>query len=208
MTILGSIKPKYFRFNGEKIGFLALDTALSLLIYCLAFGLKFDWTLRRGALPYLVTACALILVTRPFCFVYFGLYQNILRYLGTSEFVAVLKAVTVGTLLIAAGLFLLDFDLHSRAVLVIDWMLLVVVLYGYRLYLKVRTENRDHPRIPALIVGANDTGEQLVGQLLRDGGASLLAGGLPRRRPQQARSASSTGSRCSGRSRTSSTWRD
>ena len=31
VTILGTIKPKYFRFSGEKISFLALDTALSLL---------------------------------------------------------------------------------------------------------------------------------------------------------------------------------
>ena len=122
----------------------------------------------RTRSPYLVTASALIVLIRPFCFVYFGLYQNILRYLGTSEFVAVLKAVTLGSVLIAASLFLLDFDLHSRAVLVIDWMLLVVALYGYRLYLKLRAENRSHARIPALIVGANDTGEQLAGQLLRD----------------------------------------
>jgi len=168
VTILGSIKPKYFRFNGEKVSFLALDTALSLLMYWTAFGIKFDWTLRHGALTYLLTASALVAVIRPFCFVYFGLYQNILRYLGTSEFVAVLKAVTVGTLAIAAALFLLDFDLHSRAVLAIDWMLLVVMLYGYRLFLKIRTESRLHPRIPALIVGANDTGEQLAGQLMRD----------------------------------------
>ena len=47
-------------------------------------------------------------------------------------------------------------------------MLLVVALYGYRLFLKVRAENRSHSRIPALIVGANDTGEQLAGQLIRD----------------------------------------
>jgi nucleoside-diphosphate-sugar epimerase/lipopolysaccharide/colanic/teichoic acid biosynthesis glycosyltransferase len=168
VTILGSIKPKYFRFNREKIAFLALDTGLSLLIYWSAFGIKFDWHIRQDALSYLAVASVLIVLIRPFCFVYFGLYQNILRYLGTSEFVAVLKAVTVGTVLIAAGFFLLDFDLHSRAVLAIDWMLLVVALYGYRLFLKIRTEKRSHSRIPTLIVGAHDTGEQLVGQLIRD----------------------------------------
>lgn len=170
VTLLGTIKPKYFRFNGEKVAFLALDTALSLLVYWTAFGLKFDWTLKRNALAYLMTASILIVLIRPFCFVYFGLYQNILRYLGTSEFVAVFKAVTLGTVLIAAGLFLLDFDRHSRVVLVLDWVLLVVALYGYRLFLKVRAENRSPAQIPTLIVGANDTGEQLVGQLMRDPG--------------------------------------
>ncbi len=168
VTILGSIKPKYFRFNGEKIAFLALDTALALLIYWTAFGIKFDWTITGGAIPYLTVASALVVLIRPLCFVYFGLYQNILRYLGTSEFVAVLKAVTVGSVLIAASFYLLGYRSHSRAVLVIDWMLLVVALYGYRLFLKAQAENRDHARIPALIVGANDTGEQLAGQLMRD----------------------------------------
>jgi nucleoside-diphosphate-sugar epimerase len=168
VTIIGSVKPKYFRFNREKVAFLALDTGLSLLIYWTAFALKFDWTITAEALPYLAVASTLIVLIRPFCFVYFGLYQNILRYLGTSEFVGVIKAVTLGTVLIAAGLFLLGYRSHSRAVLVIDWMLLVVALYGYRLYLKVQAENRAQPRIPALIVGANDTGEQLAGQLLRD----------------------------------------
>ena len=72
VTILGTIKPKYFRFNGEKVTFLALDTALSLLVYWMAFGLKSDWTLKRDALTYLVAASALIVLIRPFCFVYFG----------------------------------------------------------------------------------------------------------------------------------------
>jgi lipopolysaccharide/colanic/teichoic acid biosynthesis glycosyltransferase/nucleoside-diphosphate-sugar epimerase len=168
VTILGSIKPMYFRFNVQKIAFLALDTGLSLLIYWGAFGLKFDWTMTPASQAYLAAASALIVLIRPLCFVYFGLYQNILRYLGTSEFVAVVKAVSVGTVLISAGLFLTDFRSQSRAVLAIDWMLLIVSLYGYRLFLKIRAENQTHPRSPALIVGANDTGEQLAGQLMRD----------------------------------------
>jgi nucleoside-diphosphate-sugar epimerase len=53
-------------------------------------------------------------------------------------------------------------------VLVIDWLLLIVALFGYRLYLKARSEGHSTPRTPALIVGAHDTGEELARQLLRN----------------------------------------
>lgn len=140
VTLLGSVKPRYLRGNRQKILFLACDTVLSLAIYLLAFGLKFDWNVSPQAVPYLMVAGATILLIRPPCFVYFGLYQNIVKYLGTTEFTAVVKAVTLGSVLVAATLYLVGFRSHSRAVLAIDWLLLVVVLIGYRLYLKARAE--------------------------------------------------------------------
>jgi nucleoside-diphosphate-sugar epimerase/lipopolysaccharide/colanic/teichoic acid biosynthesis glycosyltransferase len=168
VTVLGSIKPKYFRLARRKLPFVALDVALSLLTYLVAFGLKFDWTWPPGAGSYLALTGALILLVRPVCFVYFGLYQNILKYLGTAEFVGVVKAVTLGTMLVTGGLFITKFSDHSRAVLVIDWLLLIVALFGYRLYLKARSEGHSTPRTPALIVGAHDTGEELARQLIRN----------------------------------------
>jgi lipopolysaccharide/colanic/teichoic acid biosynthesis glycosyltransferase/nucleoside-diphosphate-sugar epimerase len=166
-TVLGSIKLKYLRLNRQKITFMAVDTALSLVIYYLAFGLKFDWDLPVGAGPYLLLVSLVIVLARPVCFAYFGLYQNILKYLGTTEFVAVVKAVTLGSALITATLLVTGFGDHSRAVLAIDWMLLIVVLFGYRLFLKARSEASPATRAPALIVGADDVGEELARQLLR-----------------------------------------
>jgi lipopolysaccharide/colanic/teichoic acid biosynthesis glycosyltransferase/nucleoside-diphosphate-sugar epimerase len=168
VTIVGSVKPKYFRLNRQKISLLVVDTVLSLAIYWWAFAIKFDWVLTEAALPYLALASGLIVLIRPACFAYFGLYQNILKYLETSEFVGVVKAVTLGSIFITVLLFMSGFGSHSRAVLVIDWMLLVVILYGYRLFLKARAERQAQPRTPALIVGANDTGEELARQLIRN----------------------------------------
>ena len=168
-TIVGAIKPRYLSLNRQKVGFVGLDTALSLMSYYLAFGLKFDWTIGPEAIPYLLTASALIVVIRPICFAYFGLYQNILKYLGTTELTAITKAVTLGSFLITATMLLMGFGRHSRAVLAIDWMLLIVVLFGYRLFLRTRSSTRtSQVRTPALIVGADDVGEQLARQLLRN----------------------------------------
>jgi lipopolysaccharide/colanic/teichoic acid biosynthesis glycosyltransferase/nucleoside-diphosphate-sugar epimerase len=129
VTVFGSIKPKYLRLNRQKLAFVVLDVALSLLTYLVAFGLKFDWTWPPGAGRYLAVAGGLILVVRPLCFMYFGLYQNILKYLGTAEFVAMIKAVTAGTALLTAALPMIGVRDHSRAVLVIDWLFLIVALF-------------------------------------------------------------------------------
>jgi lipopolysaccharide/colanic/teichoic acid biosynthesis glycosyltransferase/nucleoside-diphosphate-sugar epimerase len=168
-TIVGAIKPRYLRLNRQKLAFVGVDTGLSLVSYYLAFGLKFDWTIGEDSPPYLLAASMLILVIRPLCFAYFGLYQNILKYLGTTELLAVTKAVTVGSFLITGTMLLTGFGRHSRAVLAIDWMLLIVILFGYRLFLRTRSHARaSQTRTPALIVGADDVGEQLARQLLRN----------------------------------------
>lgn len=167
-TVFGSFKSKYVRLNRRKVAFLGLDTALSLCAYLLAFGLVFEWTITSQAIPYLTLVCASIVFFRPLCFIYFGLYQNILKYLGTSECTAVVKAVTLGSILISANLFLFGFASHSRAVLATDWMLLVIALFGYRLYLKARTEHARHPRIPTLIAGVTNMGEEVARELIRN----------------------------------------
>lgn len=167
VTVFGSFKSRYLRLNRQKISFLVLDTFLSLGAYLLAFGIMSDWRLTPRAIPYLTLACASIVLFRPLCFVYCGLYQNILKYLGTTEFTAVVKAVTLGSALISANLFLFGFGSHSRAVLAIDWMSLVIVLFGYRLCLKARAEHHSRPRIPTLIVGVTNMGEHLARELMR-----------------------------------------
>jgi hypothetical protein len=156
VTILGSIKPKYFRFNGEKVGFLPRYGAEPAdLLGGLRPQVRLDPETGRS---YLMTASgpdparpAVLLLA------YFGSTRTSCATWGRASSWPAQGGQILGTVLIAAGLFLLGFRSHSRAVLVIDWMLLVVVLYGYRLALKVQAEKRARPRIPALIVGAHDT---------------------------------------------------
>jgi lipopolysaccharide/colanic/teichoic acid biosynthesis glycosyltransferase/nucleoside-diphosphate-sugar epimerase len=168
VTVFGSVKPKYLRQARQKLGFAALDLGLSLLPYLVAWGLKFDWRVTPEAMPYLGVALAAIILVRPLVFAYFGLYQNILKYFGTSDFAAVVKAVTVGSAIITGALLITGFGRHSRAVLVIDWMLLIVVLFGYRLWLRARAVGAPGERAPAIIAGAHDMGEELARQLIRN----------------------------------------
>ena len=168
-TIFGALKPSFLRLNSQRILLLVFDTVAGLVVYNLAYGWKFDWTYPRGAHSYLIVVSALLLLLRPPLFVYFGLYQNILRYVGSHELLSIAKAVTAGSVVVAAMTFMLGFQAHSRGVLLMDWALLILVLFGSRMALKLWLAYRQRPSaMPknVLIVGADDTGEQLASVML------------------------------------------
>ena len=170
-TVFGALKPKFLRLNRQRVFFLGFDTLASLAVYNLAYGWKLDWNYSRDALSYLLVVSGLLLVLRPPLFVYFGLYQNILRYVGGHELLSIVKAVTAGSVAVAAMTFMLGFQAHSRGVLLVDWALLILVLFGSRMGLKLslayRQRSTEKPK-DVLIVGADDTGEQLARGMLQN----------------------------------------
>ena len=173
VTVFGAFKVKFFRVKREAMALLAADAVASVVVYCAAYGVKFDWDVDWSDVPYLAVVTAAILLVRPPVFVYFGLYQNIVQYLGTKEFLAIVRAVTVGSVVVAALTFMAGFGSHSRAVFLVDWGLLILVLFGIRVALKSRLESRrsvsTEPSKRVLIVGADDTGSQLVRTLSERG---------------------------------------
>jgi lipopolysaccharide/colanic/teichoic acid biosynthesis glycosyltransferase/nucleoside-diphosphate-sugar epimerase len=169
-TLFGALKPRFLRLNRHRIMLLLFDIVATLIVYNIAYGFKLDWTYRREALPYLAVVSTLLLLIRPPFFVYFGLYQNMPRYVGSQEFMSIAKAVTAGSVAVAALTFMLGFQGHSRGVLLVDWGLLILVLFGSRVGLKAWLAYRRRPVSQpknVLIVGADDTGEQLVSVMLQ-----------------------------------------
>jgi nucleoside-diphosphate-sugar epimerase len=170
VTVFGALKPRFLRLNSQRILLVALDTAASLVVYNLAYGWKLEWAYGRGdALSYLMVVSTLLVLLRPPFFVYFGLYQNMLRYVGSQEFLSIAKAVTAGSVAVAAMTFMLGFQGHSRGVLLVDWGILILVLFGSRVGFKAWLAYRQRPTEnlqSVLIVGADDTGEQLASVML------------------------------------------
>jgi lipopolysaccharide/colanic/teichoic acid biosynthesis glycosyltransferase/nucleoside-diphosphate-sugar epimerase len=170
VTLFGALKLRFLRLNSQRILLLAADTAASLVVYNLAYGWKLEWAYLHGdALSYVMVVSLLLVLLRPAFFVYFGLYQNMLRYVGSQEFLAIAKAVTAGSVAVAAMTFMLGFQGHSRGVLLVDWGLLIVVLFGSRVGLKAWLAYRQRPTAKpqtVLIVGADDTGGQLANVML------------------------------------------
>jgi FlaA1/EpsC-like NDP-sugar epimerase len=103
------------------------------------------------------------------CFLVCGLYQGVWRYITHSDLFTIFKAVVLGSILAAlAVLYLWRFEGYSRAVFLIDGMLLFIAISGSRLIEPLLNEWLNHLEDKAqrvLIIGAGDTGELILRQL-------------------------------------------
>jgi FlaA1/EpsC-like NDP-sugar epimerase len=149
---------------------MGADLGMGLLTYLLAVSIRFDWDWPHAT--YLWQTSLIIALVRPALSIYFGVYQGITTYFGRWDLVALAKAVSVGSLAVAALTYFAGWQSHPRSVFVIDWALLMFFMAGSRYAL--RAWSRRHPRARwqmrerALIVGAGTGGEQISRALLED----------------------------------------
>lgn len=143
-----------------------------------AFALRFDWFFplhRPEFVPFLAAA----LIVKPAIFIVLGMYSRLWRYASVQDLLAVLLAVSAGSVavagLVAAGMVTGWIDEFSRAVVVIDWLLTLCAIGGIRMGVRLIGEGRlrpaallNVPRKRALIVGAGDAGTLVVREVRRN----------------------------------------
>jgi len=169
ITLRGAFRAKYVWDRRRRIALMGADLLLSVAAYALACLIRFDWQWPDGA--YSWQTLMLIAFIRPPLLVYFGAYQGILAFFGLWDLMALVKAVSVGSLGVAGLTYFVGFQSHPRSVFVIDWALLLFMLGGSRYVL--RAWARRHPRKrdtreKALVVGAGRGGEQILRSLMED----------------------------------------
>src|SRR5438270_7232281 len=150
-----------------------LDVGLITLAYWSAYAIKFEpfsnspaWKLFLRTLPVLV-------VVRLAAFLLFGVYRGIWRYTSIDDFVAFAKAVAAGSIIsMLIILFKFRFQGFSRAVFVIDGLMMLMVLAGsrmaFRLFRQVLPGGKVATGRRALIYGAGDAGELLLRELVNN----------------------------------------
>jgi UDP-GlcNAc:undecaprenyl-phosphate GlcNAc-1-phosphate transferase len=150
-----------------------LDVFLIVLSYWAAYAIKFEpfsnspaWQLFLRTLPVLV-------VVRLAAFLFFGVYRGIWRYTGMDDLVVFAKAVAGGSLVsILILLFKFRFQGFSRAVFVIDALVMFLLLSGsrvaFRLFRRVLPAGGASKGRRVLIYGAGDAGELLLRELLNN----------------------------------------
>ncbi len=97
-----------------------LDIIISTVSYSAAFLLRFEGRIPAEQLTIVFTMTPFIVAVRSPIHVYFGLYQTLWQYLGIPELLSIIKAVTIGTLLLPLVPFLFQFDFQPRSTLIID----------------------------------------------------------------------------------------
>jgi UDP-GlcNAc:undecaprenyl-phosphate GlcNAc-1-phosphate transferase len=152
-----------------------LDGFLITLAYYGAFVLLFgpieqttDWDLFIRTLP-------LIVLIQLAAFLFAGVYRGLWRYTSLSDLMTFIKAVALGSgLSIIAVLLLYRFQYFSRAVFVLDALLLLLAVIGsrmaFRLIRYAIPASSTSPGRNVLIYGAGDGGEMVLRELQNNPG--------------------------------------
>jgi len=152
---------------------ILVDFALISSAYVCAHLLRFEGAFSPGLQRLVIQSLPIILVVKLSCFAGCNLYRGVWRYFGLSDILTVFRAVTLGSLLSAVVvLYLWRFQGYSRAVFIIDGMLLFLAIAGSRVVERLLDEwirTATVGGVPSLIIGAGDTGAWVLQSLRYEG---------------------------------------
>jgi len=144
-----------------------LEVGVDFILICVAYVsahlLRFEGALSIENQNLIVKSLPIIVIIKYVIFFKFGLYRGIWRYVSVPDLINIFKAVFSATVASAViVLFMWRFQGFSRAVFVIDWLLLFVLISGARILERIYKELFDQVSLngrKVLIYGAGDAGE-------------------------------------------------
>lgn len=150
-----------------------IDFSLICSAYAAAHLLRYEGNLTHDLQRLIIESLPMILVIKLLCLAGSGLYRGVWRYVSLADVLTIVKGVTLGSIFSSlAVLYAWRFRGYSRAVFVIDWLLLVVAVSASRLAERLLDEwivSASEGSTPVLIIGAGDTGELLLRQVKQRG---------------------------------------
>jgi UDP-GlcNAc:undecaprenyl-phosphate GlcNAc-1-phosphate transferase len=151
---------------------ILLDVVLVAIAYNAAYTLRFESGLPSAQAQILIRSLPLVLVSQMLFLLLGGVYNGIWRYAGLTELVAITRGAVIGVAASAALVFALFWARGpSRAVFILDLLLLIVLVSASRLLFRLIPLMLPPPRhangggTPILIYGAGDAGEILMREL-------------------------------------------
>jgi UDP-GlcNAc:undecaprenyl-phosphate GlcNAc-1-phosphate transferase len=150
-----------------------LDVVLIVLAYWSAYAIKFEPFSNSPAWKLFLRTLPVVVVVRLAAFLLFGVYRGIWRYTGIDDLMAFAKAVAAGSLVsVVIVLFKFRFEGYSRAIFVIDALVMLSLLAGsriaFRFFRQVLPAANGNKARRVLIYGAGDAGELLLRELLNN----------------------------------------
>jgi FlaA1/EpsC-like NDP-sugar epimerase len=152
---------------------MAIDILLLNLALWGAFALRFEMDIPAVFTSNYLAISLFVTAVRISSFLYLGVYKGVWRYVGLTDLVAILKAITLGSIIILAATWTVVPGLgYPRSVVIIEWLGDVMLIGGIRMAFRLwshgrlQAQARDLPQSRALVVGAGDAGEMVVRQML------------------------------------------
>src|SRR5207237_47378 len=150
--------------NKSQIYLLGIDVMLSLISFGLAHMLRFEELVVAQELgPFLHLLPVMVLMRLP-CFIYFGLYRTLIRYISYTDIWNILKAISTSSILFIGLTFLVNVRTFPRSVLLIDGLGLFVGMTAVRLGLRlfhawqVRSQTAEEKTRRVFVVGGGNGG--------------------------------------------------
>ncbi len=159
-------------FTKRRLTVFLSDTLLISIALCLAFLLRFDFTIPPQQLDLFWECLLVVMIVKPLVFVVTGFYNSLWRYASVQDAVEILKGVTLSSFLAVSSVFFLrQFTPIPRSIFVLDWILLFALMAASRLLWRLWREtyvvsrSGEGPR--TLIVGAGEAGSLLLKEIRR-----------------------------------------
>jgi FlaA1/EpsC-like NDP-sugar epimerase len=170
---------RYYVFAGDLL--LTIATILS------SFALRLEGSFFFYYLPVAYWMIGISLVIKPVIYSLFGLYRRLWAYAGTRELILIGYTVTIASGFVAVvTIFFYSLGLIRpglpRSILIIDWLLSIMAIGGFRLSLRLISENRGSSLQNlqtgliknVLIIGAGDAGALVVREMQKNPQLNLL----------------------------------
>jgi UDP-GlcNAc:undecaprenyl-phosphate GlcNAc-1-phosphate transferase len=152
----------------RQVATVVIDLGLIILAYYSAYLLRFEASVKVEE-PLFVASLPIVIVCQLAAFALWKTYQGIWRYTSLRDLISIVQASAAGTVAaVLVLLFVWRFEGYSRAVFVLDWLLLVGFVGASRLSFRTLAEllgrNRDDfERV--LVYGAGDGGALVLREL-------------------------------------------
>ncbi|MDA8174109.1 MAG: nucleoside-diphosphate sugar epimerase/dehydratase [Nitrospiraceae bacterium] len=152
-------------FNNRRAFVISAHVIQAALANYLAFVLRFNFILRLEYLRQMLSYFPILLAIRLASYLSFGLYKDVWRYSSVDDLMKIVKASAIGSLIFFGAVRYFYGDKgYPLSIYFIDYMLLVMISGGGRLFIRVFNEyaQRENSGKRVLIFGAGDAGEMIV----------------------------------------------
>jgi UDP-GlcNAc:undecaprenyl-phosphate GlcNAc-1-phosphate transferase len=157
---------------GRQAGAFAIDLLLVAIAYYAAYRLRFEQTYAAEE-PLFIASLPLVVAAKMVAFAAFRTYQGLWRHTSLADLVRLAQAVVAGEVLAVLGILaFFRFYQYSRALFVVDAVLLLLFLGGSRAAARLMAEGlrpKAAGRKPVVIYGAGDAGLMVLREVRSNG---------------------------------------
>jgi FlaA1/EpsC-like NDP-sugar epimerase len=154
--------------------FMVSDAVLFGLALYLSFFLRFEGVIPDSDLGYLFISLPFFVSVKLLTFYFFQIYRFTWSYVGFYELLKIFKVQTLCSLIISTIILLLAYEKSfrgfPRSIVLIDYVFSLILVGGLRVSKRVYLQTMRRPEVEqkrTLIIGAGNTGEQIVRDIKR-----------------------------------------